>query len=137
MDEALPWHDAPWTEVARLVRQLCVLRLEARPSAALELERGELARAISSARESTASSVEAEQRLAGVWQREAARVADAVVLAELLAPRLAGLLPVVAPGEGSRLAPQPKAAPPRPKRGGETIADFIDEMLVQERTGRR
>ena len=77
------------------------------------------------------------ERLNSVFAAEAERVANAAVLAELLLPELTGQLrALVAPVAGSA-SPIPPPAPvaaskPTPPRRG-SIADFIDDMIAQER----
>lgn len=85
-----------------------------------------------------------EQRLAATFAAEAERVANAAVLAELLAPLLAEqtrLRPLEAsagsssnPGFSSSTSSpvSPAKSAPRPVPGN--IADFIDEMIAQERS---
>lgn len=86
----------------------------------------------------TAESVAA--RVADIFARESERVADAAVLAELLAPLLRQTAFVDTPLARAVEAATPSvpdatvetvAAPARPRPGN--IADFIDEMIAQER----
>jgi hypothetical protein len=92
----------------------------------------------------TASDTEASmtERLNTLFAVEAERVANAAVLAEVLIPMLAEQLrPMVTPAAvgaaGMAVPPQPAAAasaaakPASPKPA--SIADFIDDMIAQER----
>lgn len=76
------------------------------------------------------------QRLAATFAVEAERVANAAVLAELLAPLLAEHTRPANGPEGLRTdsaspLPVPK---PMPRAGPLDLADFIDEMIAQERS---
>ena len=81
------------------------------------------------------ASLPADERVAAVLAAETERVADAAVLAELLAPMLAEKsvaerVSVSSDPETLTRSATP-AASPRTSPAG--IADFIDEMLAQER----
>jgi len=80
-----------------------------------------------------------ESELQAMFVREENRVADAVILAELLVPRLVSGLPVAtgpAP-DATRTALSGVAATRRPERGAPDIPDLLDAMLAAERNGRR
>ena len=126
--EALPRLEPPWIEVAQLYRKVCILRAEGRGPEAYLLENGAFAEA--SAR-LVPGEPGADARLRRVMAEEESRVTDAVVLSGILAPMLAGRLgaPAAAP------TPAPKRAPAPAGPGQRGIADFIDEMLAQERAG--
>jgi hypothetical protein len=107
------------------------------------LETGALVDTIAAIRtEGTAESVIAA-RLSEIRKAEEERVANAVVLSELLAPLLAqrigseiepfsaASLRSVAPEPISIPLPAPVHAAPRPAAAG--IADFIDQMIAQEK----
>lgn len=83
-------------------------------------------------------SSEIESKIAAIFAREENRVADAAVLAELLAPALCAATNTAAVNSVSArdmsTAPPPSAPKPIAARGGRgDIADFIDEMLAQDR----
>lgn len=128
-------------------RRICLLRATGRIEEAARLEYGDLVRAMTEA----TTSVEAEISWSTLFAAEEKRVADASILAELLAPLLAeqlhlspaqpataGLAAVLDafPAKSPRRPPAPGAAPPE-------VADLIEGMLAQERdetrlrTGRR
>lgn len=125
---------SPWDDVRRIYRRICVLRANRKTDDAAQLENRDLARALAEARIATNNSEEE----AIVLAQEAERVANAAVLAELIAPMVAEQVRV----ESQRIAPQniPAAAPagpttkaarPRPE-SVPTIADMLDGMLSQE-----
>lgn len=74
-----------------------------------------------------------ERRLEETFVAEQERVANAVTLAELIAPLLGEHLPRVAPAAAVASMPraEPKGPPPRAmvRDAHRNIADFIDEML--------
>ena len=68
-------------------------------------------------------------------RREQERVAEAVAFAEVLVPALSGhCLPGAGAAKPAAPAPRRAAKPRGTNRG---IADFIDEMLAQERAAKR
>lgn len=77
-----------------------------------------------------------DQRIEAIFAVERERVANAAVLAELLAPILAARLPLAAPPVAPEsLDSRPVARVTRPLPIAPAgIADFIDEMIAQERT---
>lgn len=113
-----------------------MLRAQARTDDADEITHGELARALAVARLSAPDVDES-----AIFASEEERVANATVLAELLAPLLARHLgpgpharPVV---EAVKPTPSNTELPPESPRsapaGVPPIADLIDGMLTQER----
>lgn len=103
---------------------------------AQRLEDTEFAAAAAQAREAFGHGPEADARLDALLVAERDRVAAAVAFAEVLAPMLSERLCALAPVR--RLAgnvPVPDA--PETRRLGEArgIADFIEEMLAQDRAG--
>ncbi len=130
---------SPWNEVGELYRRICVLRVRGLSVEAARLESTELADAISRIRDSEPDDAECDARMCALFAREADRVADASVLAEILLPLLRDFAPpevarasfarfsrpVVSDPVVSRRPPAPVPAP--------GIADFIDEMIQQER----
>jgi hypothetical protein len=122
--------------VVRLCRRIALRRECGDTVAAEEIRCGPLAAALEIVRAKTgATAAEVERRLEVIFAAEQERVANAAVLAELLAPLLRDRLPAATadgavPGSASpRLPP-----PPPPKRfAAANIADFIDEMLAYER----
>lgn len=99
------------------------------------MEDNEFAEAAAKARGAAASETEGDSLLKTLLAQEEARVAEAIAFAEVLAPMLAKRL--------SALMPAPRASPvPFPVRERKPghdenrgIADFIEDMLAQERTG--
>lgn len=146
--------------MVNLCRRICHLRFFAHLAEADSLQMNELPRLL--ALLPTAPDVDA--RLHDVFASEEKRMADARALAELLAPLLAEQLrsvfvslpasslqapasapqpssspfatPALSPAAASATsAPKPAARPVRTTVPG--IADFIDDMLAQERPARR
>lgn len=116
--------------MGEVFRRICVLRSQGRAGEAQQLEDTEFAAAAALAAAGTP--LEAEATLQRVIAEEAAGVAQALAVAEILIPRLLeglGAVPRLrlSPAPG---APRARAAAPAEARG---IADFIDEMLSQER----
>lgn len=93
-------------------------------------------RLIAAVRAPTESESAITERLNALFAVESERVANAAVLAEILAPLLSEKtntpIASVAPAQPdpSPTTTPPAAAPPKPRRG--SIADFIDDMIAQE-----
>jgi hypothetical protein len=127
-----PFEDAPaWNKVAGVFRRVCLLRAEGRVAEARALEAAEFGPAFADAR---ASDPAPERAVSDFLAGEKRRVGDAIAFAEVVVPLLAARTD----------APDPAAAPPlrvRRSAGGPPadlgIADMIDDMLSQERSGRR
>jgi hypothetical protein len=130
-----------WDDAARICRRICVLRERGETEAAEKLTRGALAEAMAAIR---TISGEAEAvvaaRVEAMFEAEQERVANAAVLADLLAPllrdELSSAVATVPTPSGAGANPgNPRThsrAEPRPPATG--IADFIDEMIAQERS---
>jgi hypothetical protein len=127
--------------IVRLIRRVCLLREQGDAVAAARLQDGELASAITAFRLASGPASLSEDQLCAMFVTEAEHVTEAVVLAELLAPQLARLLPASAsgPARPALFAPLPSDASPGRTVPGETpaISDLLDAMLAAERTGRR
>jgi hypothetical protein len=116
----------PWSEVTVICRRVCVLEAQGRTDEAERLR----------------ASLPADERVASILAAETERVANAVVLAELLMPLLAEnpateRVSVSARRETPTRSATPSSVPPAPpavpaRASPATIADFIDEMLAQE-----
>jgi hypothetical protein len=117
---------------------MCFLRSEGRGDEAREIEDRELASAIVEARKASDSDAEAEALLSALFTEGEERVADAVAFAEVLLPMLAQEMRPHTPAV-ARAADSPRQRKPSAERPGEAreIADFIDEMLAQDRAGNR
>lgn len=132
LTEVLHRFDPPWIEVGRIYRRICFLRSEGMAGEAQAVQETEFAEASARARKLFSSESEAESLLREMMAEEEGRVAEAIAFAEVLVPMLARRLGVHPP------APHPRAAPPAPRTGpaqARGIADFIDEMLAQDRLG--
>jgi hypothetical protein len=131
--------------VARLCRRICLLRECNQASAAEELRRGALTEAIGAIRTTADSDEAIQQKLDAIFAAEAERVANAAVLAELLAPLIgqklqsrdpfgaAASAAFEAPATPAALVPPPAPTPAPPRGNPADIAHFIDEMIAQDR----
>jgi hypothetical protein len=133
--EALHRFEPPWIEVGRVYRRICFLRLEGRAGEAQVVEETEFAEAAAKARGTAGDAFEADSILKGIRAEEEERVAGAIAFAEVLVPMLERRVPALAPAPAA--APAPRRAPPPATGESRGIADFIDDMLAQERAGPR
>jgi len=120
--------------VGQVHRRICFLRLEGREAEARQIEGSELAPAVDEARRASESDSEANALLNALTAEGEERVAEAIAFAEVLVPMLSERLKLQSPSPGAP-ARGPRQHRPAPgdldkSRG---IADFIDEMLAQER----
>lgn len=121
---------SPLGDLSRLLRRASVLRAKGDLLAAEHLEAAELPAALAAAKtQCSASQVET------LVATEQNRLADASLLADLLAPLLAQRLRVLLPLSASpgSAAPPPARAAPAGNSAPPSIADFIDGMLAQDR----
>jgi hypothetical protein len=122
--------------IVSLVRQICLLREQGDAARAESLQAGELAAALQEFRATEGDAALPEPVLAQLFAREEERIADAQVLAELLAPRLGAVLPAARAATVTTVttvttrAPEPPAEPL-------SIPDLLDAMLAAERTSPR
>jgi hypothetical protein len=129
--------------LARLVRQVCLLREQGDAAGAVRVQEKEFATAVRDIRLAEGPEALPESELRAMFATEEQRVAEAVILSELLIPQLVGSWPSISnldrPGT-TRSAPGalPASAPaPTPAAGPPTIPDLLDAMLAAERPGRR
>lgn len=113
---------------------MCFLRLEGRAEEAKHVEETELAEAEAQVRETGRSDPEIETYLRCLHAEEEGRVAEAIAFAEVIVPALSERLAGVDPAPRAPTRPAPKPAPQAKAPG---IADFIDEMLANDRAGSR
>ena len=113
----------------RIYRRVCELRATGRTDEAAVLENTDLSAAVAEARISGDPAVNESALLAG----EDERVADARLLAELIAPLLATRLNLAAAPAAVVQASTISSAPPAPRAPSSSpqIADMIDDMLAQ------
>lgn len=123
--------------IIRIIRRICLLREEGNTREAREMERAVLAPALGELRAIDGTSV-TDERIAELFDAEKRRVAEAVVLAELLIPQLTRGLQSVQP---SSPAPAPAFLKPRPAQPAgaspAAIPDLLDGMLAGENASRR
>lgn len=131
---------ASWSAVTRVCRRICLLRSTGEDAAA-RVQSAELARLLSS----VPPAADVASRVDAIFATEEKRLADAQVLAEVLAPLIAEQLrarPPALSAPSRRASPAPvdlaeKTAARPPRSAAPNIADFIDDMLAQERPARR
>jgi hypothetical protein len=115
---------------------MCFLRSEGLAVEAQVLEETEFAAAEARAREVSGNEFEADSILKTLLAEEQERVSEAVAFAEVLVPmlvkRLSGLVALP-----SAASPAPRAAKMPAHDESRGIADFIEDMLAQERTASR
>ena len=136
-----PPPSATWNDVARLVRRVCVLRERGETDEAENLHNGALASLLASLRQTSDDPASVEQRIEAIYVIEQERVANASALAELLLPLLTDSAPLFGalsePPMTAMPSPPPTAAyeaePAKPARRPGDIADFLDDMIAQER----
>ena len=113
---------------------MVVLRTTGRPEEASRVEQTEFAAAVTALEERGYSPENVQDVIQEIQETEAKRVEDAVAFAELLAPLLAKHWQrEEREGPAQRPAMPPPAPPPPATRRPRGIADFIDEMIAQER----
>jgi len=128
--EALYRFDPPWIKMGRIYRRVCFLRSEGRAVDARQLAETELAQA---KEEILASGdPQARSRLDAFFSEEEERVAGAIACVELLMPELSDRIAALKP-DPAAAPPARRPAPPANPGAERGIADFIDEMLAQDR----
>lgn len=137
-----PPPSATWNDVARLVRRVCVLRERGETDAAETLRIGALASLTTSLKQAADDPASVDQRLEATYVTEQERVANASALAELLLPLLTDSAPLFGtfaeakPRVAAMHSPPaaiPTPPPAKPMRRPGDIADFLDDMIAQER----
>jgi hypothetical protein len=119
-------------------RRICFLRLEGLAGEAQLVQDAEFAEAAARARDLFSSESEADALLKELMGEEEERVSQAVAMAEVLVPMLARRLSIQATAPAPRPpAPAPRTHAPERTAGTRGVADFIDEMLEQERLAAR
>lgn len=139
----------PLAGLTRCIRQICLLREQGDIAEAQQVEQNEFANTLRDLRLAHGPEILPESELRTMFAAEQKRVADAVVLSELLIPQLVKSFghsappfaqssrPVTTAAAGSRdsSVPIPKAA--AAAGVSPMIADLLDAMLASERGGRR
>lgn len=118
--------------MGEVYRRICLLRLEGRDADARRILDSEFAEAETAARGACNGDPDADQSLKAYLASEGERVAQAVAFAEVLVPELSKRLSVRGDARPQAAA---TARKPRASALGEApaVADFIEEMLAQER----
>ena len=115
-----------------MYRRICLLRIEGREADARRVMDSEFADAETAARVACGADPDAESSLRAYLVGEGERVAQAVAFAEVLVPELSRRLSA---RDGAHPAAAAKAQIPRAAHRGDApqVADFIEDMLAQER----
>jgi hypothetical protein len=129
--------DARMTGLTRLVRRICLLREQGDAAQAGRLHEQEFATALRDLRLAQGPDVLPEKELRALFEQEEQRVAEAVILSELLIPRLVEGWPAVSGPRSAGPARAPAPRPVAPAAGPPAIPDLLDAMLAAERNGRR
>lgn len=122
--------------LARLIRQVCLLRECGETDRAAQLHDNDFATAVRDYRLAHGPEALPESELREMFATEERRVAEAVILSELLAPRLVGAMPAASSGARPAARIVPVADRSAPPSGPPAISDLLDAMLAAERTGR-
>ena len=136
---------SPLAGIIRCVRRICLLREQGDATEATRLEKNDLANAVRDYRLACGPEILPESELRSLFVAEEKRVADAVILSELLIPQLVKSFPaqpVAAVPSRPSAAASVETATPFPRAAAAAgvspiIADLLDAMLASERSGRR
>ena len=124
--------------LSRLVRQICLLREQGDTAGAARLQEKDLATAVADMRQAHGAAVLPDDALMALFAREAQRVSEALLTAELMVARLAELWSPLPPRAASAPAASASARPlPATPAGPPAITDLLDAMLAAERTSTR
>lgn len=125
----------------RMIRQVCLLREQGDAEGAARLQENKLAAAVHEFRATHGPGALSESELQEMFSAEERRVAEAVILSELLLPQLVGCLPAASrpapPASQPAFGPSVRLPVPRSEGGAPAIPDLLDAMLAAERHGRR
>jgi hypothetical protein len=148
MSSPFPPHLAevnPLAGITRCIRQICLLREQDNIAEAERVEKNEFSNTLRDLRLAHGPEFLPESELRGMFIAEQKRVAEAIILSELLIPQLVKSFPPFGASQ-----PKPAAAAaisrdssvPIPQAASAAgvspmIADLLDSMLASERSGRR
>ncbi|HEY4246097.1 MAG TPA: hypothetical protein VGM64_04520 [Lacunisphaera sp.] len=139
----------PLAGLTRCIRQICLLREQGGIAEAQQIEQNEFANTLRDLRLAHGPEILPESELRTMFAAEQKRVADAVVLSELLIPQLvksfgnsAAPIAQLSRPAAAVAASQRDSSVPIPKAAAAAgvspmIADLLDAMLASERGGRR
>jgi hypothetical protein len=126
-----------WSDVARVCRRVCVLRERGLNEEAERLRAGELMEMVATVRTPGDNDTDVTERLNHLFATEAERVANAAVLAELLLPQISARLNAVTTPTAASKTPTAAVGVParaeKPAQRSGSIADFIDDMIAQDK----
>src|SRR4051812_37356375 len=151
MSSPFPPHLAepnPFAVINRCIRQICLLREQGNVTEAERIEKTEFANALRDLRLAHGPQILPETELNALFEAEHKRVADAVVLSELLIPQLVKTFSAspfsaqARPAAAAATATSRDSPAPIPKAAAAAgvspmITDLLDAMLASERGGRR
>jgi hypothetical protein len=128
--------------IVRYVRKICLLREQQSVEEAAKLEKTDFANAVRDFRLAHGADNLPEARLRQLFEAEEQRVAEAVILSELIIPQLVKSFPVFSgptlPNSAPASSPERTPVPVRPPSDGvPQIADLLDGMLASDRNNRR
>jgi hypothetical protein len=124
--------------ISGLVRRICLLREQGCAAEANRLQAAELDGAIAEFRRCHGPGSLTDEKVCTVFLHETELVQKAMLLAEIIAPQLARLLPPDRPRTYPVFPAAPmERAPVHPADGPPAISDLLDAMLAAERPGRR
>ena len=153
MSSPFPPHLAepnPFAGINRCIRQICLLREQGNVAEAERVEKTEFANTLRDLRLKHGPEILPQSELNALFEAEHKRVADAVVLSELLIPQLVKSFSASPFSAQVRPVAVATAAPAATRESSVTIpqaapatgvspmiADLLDAMLASERGGRR
>ena len=138
----------PLAGITRCIRRICLLHEQGNTVEAISLQQGDFGNALRDFRLAHGPDSLPDAELRSMFEAEKKRVADAVVLSELLIPQLIKSFPAAAASApqirpaAAAVAPARDTAVPFPRAAAAAgvspvIADLLDAMLASERGGRR
>jgi hypothetical protein len=154
MSSPFPPHLAepnPFAVINRHIRQICLLREQGNIAEAEHVEQNEFANTLRDLRLAHGPQILPESELNALFEAEHKRVADAVILSELLIPQLVKTFSASPfPAQSRQVAASTATAPTAsrdssvqsskaaaPAGVSPMITDLLDAMLASERGGRR
>lgn len=130
--------------LTRLIRRICLLREQGDVAGAARLQESELLAALDELRQLQGPEAWRDEEVRALFAAEERRVADAMVLAEILIPKLTELWKQATPVARTVTTitartrePDPVPAPAAAPSGPPVITDLLDAMLADERKTRR
>jgi hypothetical protein len=126
--------------ITRLIRRICLLREQGKTADANRLQAGELTALVAEFRLWHGPENLTEEKICALFMHETDLIREAMVIAEIMAPQLARLLPLAQAKPDAPVfpsVPEERAAARPVPDGPPAISDLLDAMLAAERPGRR